>query len=620
MERFTSFQITSLTVGGFRNFDTPAMFRFGPITRIVGGNGKGKSSIGEAIAFAITGVPMFGGTKLDSLYHGETREISIALTFTDGNGNTHMLNRRRVNDKMEIYFDSMAIRQKDLDYMFGERDLVLSIFNPLYFIECLGDEGAALLERYLPVIPDGRIMEALNEVDHETLSGIEMVSPDGLIRQLNMDNKRAGEKIVYLRGQRDLLEGQTSNRLAEIETAIKKRDAALIRLNELIERRFEGLNVAELDEMLVDLYAENDELRNEMPASTAEIDEQIKQTIFRLEQARARTHHSLYAGKLSECEVALEKARGEYAQARKMYSGIKPGLTCPTCRQTVTEDNIEDVRSEWKKVMDNAETCGKTLTEHIAEIRVMEQTSKDTFEKFRTDDVEKYEQELKVLEASRTALLNKTGTEDEQRQQQQSALVMKIRSAEEFRERGNLTDDEWLEFTTLTATLPQLESACELASSENDDCTTDIENQIEELVREMSKRERQICAAKTFLAKKSELQFSGLSLNKVAISLCEFVKTTDELKSVFKFTYDGKPYKVLSLSEKIKAGIEVSVLIQRLVDFHYPVFIDNAESIEVIDNVRPTGQCIVATMMKGSKLCVEPVGQPAEDIQQKTAA
>lgn len=120
--------------------------------------------------------------------------------------------------------------------------------------------------------------------------------------------------------------------------------------------------------------------------------------------------------------------------------------------------------------------------------------------------------------------------------------------------------------------------------------------------------------------KKSELQFAGLSLNRVAISLNEYVKTTGELKSVFKFTYNGKPYTVLSRSEKIKAGLEVSVLIQRLLDFRYPVFIDDTECIEAIDNVRPSGQCIVATMVKGTELCVEPVGQQPEDTQQKNAA
>jgi len=71
---------------------------------------------------------------------------------------------------------------------------------------------------------------------------------------------------------------------------------------------------------------------------------------------------------------------------------------------------------------------------------------------------------------------------------------------------------------------------------------------------------------------------------------------------VFKFSYDGKPYKFLSLSEKIKAGLEVSELIKKLTGRNYPVFIDNGESIPVIDNVRPTGQIFIAQVVKGAPL------------------
>ena len=38
----------------------------------------------------------------------------------------------------------------DLSDLFGEKDVFLSIFNPLYFIEELGDTGKSLLEMYLP--------------------------------------------------------------------------------------------------------------------------------------------------------------------------------------------------------------------------------------------------------------------------------------------------------------------------------------------------------------------------------------------------------------------------------------------------------------------------------------
>lgn len=61
--------ILSLTVKGFKGFSEKMAFTFGDLNTITGHNGQGKSSIADAIAFAITGVPFYGGTRLDHLYH-----------------------------------------------------------------------------------------------------------------------------------------------------------------------------------------------------------------------------------------------------------------------------------------------------------------------------------------------------------------------------------------------------------------------------------------------------------------------------------------------------------------------------------------------------------------------
>ncbi|MDR1131916.1 MAG: hypothetical protein LBL15_05815, partial [Oscillospiraceae bacterium] len=57
--------------------------------------------------------------------------------------------------------------------------------------------------------------------------------------------------------------------------------------------------------------------------------------------------------------------------------------------------------------------------------------------------------------------------------------------------------------------------------------------------------------------------------------------------------------------EKIRAGLEISELMKRLAGRSYPVFIDNGESVPVIDNVRPTGQVLVSQVVRGAPLSVE---------------
>ena len=107
-----------------------------------------------------------------------------------------------------------------------------------------------------------------------------------------------------------------------------------------------------------------------------------------------------------------------------------------------------------------------------------------------------------------------------------------------------------------------------------------------------------------YMSKRAELTFSKLALNRVKISLYDVVKTTGELKDVFRFTYNGRRYDRLSLSEKIRAGAEVSELVKRLTGRNYPVFFDNMESVDDLSNIRPTSQMILAKCVHNAELSV----------------
>ena len=95
----------------------------------------------------------------------------------------------------------------------------------------------------------------------------------------------------------------------------------------------------------------------------------------------------------------------------------------------------------------------------------------------------------------------------------------------------------------------------------------------------------------------------GKSLYKVNAT----VASTGEVKDTFKFTYNGRRYDWLSLSEKIRAGMEVSELMKRLTGRNYPQFVDNMESVDDLSNVRPTGQVIMAKCVSKAELSVRPV-------------
>ncbi|GKV66727.1 MULTISPECIES: AAA family ATPase [unclassified Sporosarcina] len=111
-----------------------------------------------------------------------------------------------------------------------------------------------------------------------------------------------------------------------------------------------------------------------------------------------------------------------------------------------------------------------------------------------------------------------------------------------------------------------------------------------------------IDAIKAFHAKEAELQaekVQGLFKN-LSIKLFETVKSTGEMKPTFEIQMDGKDYKKLSLSESIRAGLELRDVLSEQSEIIVPCFIDNAESITKFDP--PNGQLIISRVIAGAKL------------------
>ena len=138
----------------------------------------------------------------------------------------------------------------------------------------------------------------------------------------------------------------------------------------------------------------------------------------------------------------------------------------------------------------------------------------------------------------------------------------------------------------------------------------DFDTRIKAIEEEITEKKIVMKDVILYMSKRAELTFSKLALNRVKISLYDVVKTTGELKDVFRFTYNGRRYDRLSLSEKIRAGAEVSELVKRLTGRNYPVFFDNMESVDDLSNVRPTGQLILAKCVRNAALSVK-AGTPS---------
>lgn len=112
-------------------------------------------------------------------------------------------------------------------------------------------------------------------------------------------------------------------------------------------------------------------------------------------------------------------------------------------------------------------------------------------------------------------------------------------------------------------------------------------------------------AIKAFYAKEAELQAVKIQdlFDKLTIKLFEEVKSTGDLKPTFEIQMDGKDYRKLSLSESIRAGLELRNVLSEQSGIVAPCFLDNSESITKYD--KPNGQLIAAKVVADQELKIE---------------
>ena len=604
------FRITRLTISGFKGYADKKTFEFGDMNVISGHMGVGKSSIADAIAFAITGVGFYAGAKIDYLYHQDTRDLLIELEFEDESGKVRTLARHRKDDKMDITLDGVRIGQGELTTMFGERDLFLSMFNPQYFINVLGSKGRNLLERYLPEVPKEEVLAQLSDQTRELLEKQEFLSAEAYAKQLREQVAATEKDMVYIQGQIDLHGTQQQEQAQELMESQVRHTQLQERIDELERKRTTGFDGSSLNDRLADLYARYEELQREKPeiADTESLDAQIQAVAEKTARRKAETYQSKYAAALTQAQERIKTLGAQFNRTKYIHDGLKAGVRCPMCRQLVTEQTLPQVKQEFAASLRRIQAEGCQLTAQCKEVQELDAKARAVFEQYQKDDIAAGEAALKDLSGQRAQAVEQAEKQRNLRQQELERLHSEIQSTELDRECGMLSQEEIeelnrarTEFTELNAKIGVLSELVQ-ASPE---AAEKQEQGIKQMQASIQQKKELLSALAFYISKRVELNFSRLKMNRVSITLYDVVKSTGEVKDVFRFTYEGRDYICLSHSERIRAGLEVAELIKRLLGVVYPTFIDDVESVPVIDNVRPTGQVFIAKVIKGTALQVQ---------------
>ena len=606
------FEISSLKVSGFKCFAEERSFSFGPMNAIFGHNAQGKSTIADAISYAITGVSFFGSNRMDRL-RAPGKNISVELQIVDGKGQPHCLIRNRVGDNTDVFWDGQPIAAKDLNTVFAERDLFLAVFNPLYLIEVLGNKGRDLFERYMPEVPHEKVMEQLSEHNQSILAQNPFLSPEALVKQTRDSIRELESTLTYCQGQQDLLQSQREQSGVLLADRQKELQDCRIRIQELESIRTTGFDGSDLKERLADLYSLHEEYVREQASlpQTDDLDAKFRDLTQKRAKREADVYHSQYAQALADTQKQINELGMELARHRHILAGLQPGIRCPMCYQTVTQETLPALKDEFEATIRRICAQGKELSGQLDELHGLDEKAREVFEAFRAQDIAMCNQELADIELRRQQAVDAVRAENERRQQKISEIREEIQNIELDLETGRLSSEEMVELECFKERAKALEAEIEvLTEQQGSSMGADVAPGIsaEEINAEIVKKNELLTALSSYIAERVRQRFDHLDLNRVSISLYEVSKTTGEVRDVFKFNYEDRPYVILSLSEKIKAGLEVSELLKKIAGINYPVFIDNGESVPVIDNVRPSGQTFISQVVKNEQLRVEILG------------
>jgi DNA repair exonuclease SbcCD ATPase subunit len=500
-----SINFISLKLQNFKNHQDLTV-NFGEMTEITGDNGKGKSSIGEAVTWLLYSNDTLG-SKMDPTpltYVGDETLVQLLLEV---NGKSVLLGRGQKKGKAEFYINgvpSKATEFNDLVSQLFDKDLFFSLFNPDYFFTLKWDKQRSMLLQYVTAPANKEILKHLPELQADKLGTLLKKHSLDDFEKIHKDNKNKKDKeYIAAQSRTKTLQEQLNN--------------------------LSSVNVP----------------ADSLKAEIAQFDKQIKEINSVIDSASDRNQeYNNTQSRLRVLQDQIEKSKVRWPALKN--EAIED--TCRTCKRPLDDNSVEAVKAD--------------------KVNRIEQYKENHNELIKQrDEVKAQLQEMEYVDVSEQ--IENVRKLTDQRQE----LLIAYSSISTY---GKLQDEI--------------------------DAAKQAEN---EVLKSLNDSIFVLDSVKVFRAKEAELQAEKVQalFTTLSIRLFKQNKGDGEFKPDFEVQMDGKDYSKLSLSEGIRAGLELREVLSQQSGVIVPSFIDNAESITSYK--KPTGQLITSRVVAGEELRIE---------------
>ena len=592
MAQITSLQIEQLIVTGFSCFADEHTWTFGRMTAVTGHNYQGKSTIADAIAYALTGAPVFGGRDLDRLQNEGSPFMRVELTVRTDDGKTHEIRRARQGGKTALSVDGTTTTQERFAERFGSRDLILSLLNPLYFAEVLGGDGRTLIEQYLPSVPHEAVMERLSEHMRGILGDDRLEMSEVYLKEKRHELKELEKDRLVLDGQMQ----QTENQRVKLQKELDEKKALLAHTTAALaplENKQKAQDFTALDAEIARLSAQYDAVQD------GQADNRRAALQAELDAVREREFTFPGTAQLRQMQSQLQALYGRYTDEAGRLQYLQTQGVCPTCLRRIDSGSFPEIQSAFAKRLQKILADGVALRQQRQALAMQESQARLDFNALKTGEVTRLEQELASAQADNAA-------------QQRELIKAKIKELSAQRALSGLTAEEAQQYQTLFHEQGKLESEISQITKMLDSLPKGQQEGLDKLNAEIRTLQDKITAAKTYQSERTALLFAPVQMHKAGLKLYEPMKESGELRDVFKLTWDGRDYVRLSLSERMRCGLEVVELISRLSGKSYPLFVDNTESLCDLGAAQHNGQMILARVVPRQTLQVKSLDAPQQ--------